>query len=384
LSARASGGELTDVNRQVPHCIGFDTDRPLFNRRGRSDPSFIPCVREDTNGANDDPTKPRYTLCAGAADGVKPGEQFAIYQRMAFEGQKCPSPLIRSARASNVQAATSTLELPPLAPGTRSVAGKRDSRLLRVLYARRLDWRNDPVRICCSDADLFRSVFLSNILKTNQNQFVVLRKERDPKMASIVLAVDEDSQDSVYIDWNDPLINKYACKRFPYTFKRNEVDDIRAVIIAWRHWNYHLNRPGQDDFADVRMELTYLEPIRDDELPLVDPGNAVGKGKEVTRGVAGAAGDASISNYRPIGDNLIAHEPAFIGIPDIPSETLSNMGMTLYNDSDIDLYPYLFYFDPKDLTISASGCFHLLVFADYWIIFSALDSPCAGRRPWVS
>jgi len=48
----------------------------------------------------------------------------------------------------------------------------------------------------------------------------------------------------------------------------------------------------------------------------------------------------------PIGKNLIEHEPATIVV-----DEFACLGMTLFNQTDLSLYPYLFYFDPTDLTI---------------------------------
>jgi hypothetical protein len=50
--------------------------------------------------------------------------------------------------------------------------------------------------------------------------------------------------------------------------------------------------------------------------------------------------------FHPVGKNLIEEEPAKI----VVHETVG-LGMTIYNDSAVALYPYLFYFDPTDLTI---------------------------------
>ena len=73
------------------------------------------------------------------------------------------------------------------------------------------------------------------------------------------------------------------------------------------------------------MELQYLEQIDPDD-------------------------DEEPENYRPTGQNLLAREPSEIQVPD--ADVDKPVGMTLYNDSDIPIYPYLFYFDPNELTIS--------------------------------
>ncbi|KAJ2912756.1 hypothetical protein MD484_g7652, partial [Candolleomyces efflorescens] len=61
---------------------------------------------------------------------------------------------------------------------------------------------------------------------------------------------------------------------------------------------------------------------------------------------------SSEPEYQPVGGNLLAREPACIEVFDSDDFDTSLLGMTLYNDGLEDLYPYLFYFDPNDLTIT--------------------------------
>ncbi|KAJ2912759.1 hypothetical protein MD484_g7651, partial [Candolleomyces efflorescens] len=54
--------------------------------------------------------------------------------------------------------------------------------------------------------------------------------------------------------------------------------------------------------------------------------------------------------HQPVGKNLLQEEPARITVSDADQSSL--LGMTLYNDGHENVYPYLFYFDPNDLTIT--------------------------------
>ncbi|RXW12069.1 hypothetical protein EST38_g13785, partial [Candolleomyces aberdarensis] len=109
---------------------------------------------------------------------------------------------------------------------------------------------------------------------------------------------------------------------------RNSPEDIQSIIRAWQHFSYHLHRRGKNEFAQVRMELHYLEPI---DLEDSD-------------------GSYEPENYRPMDENLLSQEPSKVYVPE--ADVDKPLGMTLYNDSDIPIYPYLFYFDPNELTIT--------------------------------
>ncbi|KAJ2934550.1 hypothetical protein H1R20_g2521, partial [Candolleomyces eurysporus] len=65
-------------------------------------------------------------------------------------------------------------------------------------------------------------------------------------------------------------------------------------------------------------------------------------------------GQATRQEYQPAGENLLAQEPAHVSVPDVDDvdADASVLGMTLYNDGPEPVYPYLFYFDPNDLTIT--------------------------------
>jgi hypothetical protein len=101
----------------------------------------------------------------------------------------------------------------------------------------------------------------------------------------------------------------------------NEVDKIRGVAKATAHFYYHLTREAPDDFGkDVWMELKELKE---------DPS------------------EKYLINFAPTGPNLIAEEPATI----VVNEN-ARLGMTVFNQTELKLYPFLLYFDPTDLTIS--------------------------------
>jgi hypothetical protein len=173
-----------------------------------------------------------------------------------------------------------------------------------------------------------------------------MKYTEDPTLAALTLTVEGDQ---VHIDQKDPALVGYIPTPFACKPDRSETRWLQNIIRSWRHFNYHLHRRPRDSpddvFPQVRMELHYLEEVRDNYYSL---------------------------EYQPVGENLLAQEPACVEVSDLDdldsaSESASLLGMTLYNDGPDALYPYLFYFDPNDLTISelplgSSSC--LSVYAD--------------------
>ncbi|KAJ2925322.1 hypothetical protein H1R20_g11779, partial [Candolleomyces eurysporus] len=291
--------------RQTPHCEGSYMDRPLFNRGEiRSDPSFISGKRSQKGGKLD------VSLDAGIAQGITLGELFSIHEDDLFETASRPNQSIGHLRAVTVDSFNTSLGHPP---------GYRKFKIPKDFYARRIDWRNDPPKVYCEDRAWLESVFPRDS-STQQIDIV-----GDPADAALRLVRDGDQ---VHVHRGDPSLNQYIPERFSHSFERITPADIQRIIRAWQHFNYHLHRRGKNEFAHVRMELHYLEPID--------------------------LGDSESSyepeNYRPKGENLLAKEPSEVRVPEADVE--KPIGVTLYNDSDIPIYPYLFYFDPNNLTIT--------------------------------
>ena len=69
---------------------------------------------------------------------------------------------------------------------------------------------------------------------------------------------------------------------------------------------------------------------------------------ELNRLTEGTSPDLGLE-FAPTGNNLIAEEPATIIV-----DEFACLGMTIFNQTQLPLYPSLFYFDPTDLTISTS------------------------------
>ncbi|KAJ2912758.1 hypothetical protein MD484_g7650, partial [Candolleomyces efflorescens] len=152
----------------------------------------------------------------------------------------------------------------------------------------------------------------------------------EPAEAALIFTADGDR---VHIDQNDTALNDYIPTRFVCDVKRNEVQWLHNIIRSWRQFNYILHRHPHNStdgvFSQIRMELQYLAPVDGPD-------------------------DYFFQEYHPVGENLLAQEPAFVPVPDEDNIDGSAhvLGMTIYNDGPRTVYPYLFYFDPNDLTIT--------------------------------
>ena len=294
--------------------MGVNADRPLFNRRGsRSDPSYIPCKVVD---ASEGKQQVIFTLHAGLAEGIVPNEVFDLYKAVPFEGEKNASPPFGMMIATDVGTTSTVMQ---------RLEGKTTPvRVPKVFYAKRIAWSNAPASIYCEDKTLLQS--LSRVTKSSvtvkAGKVLPTDLVDDATKASLIINVEGDD---VYLERNDPLLEEHLPKRFPRPLHRIDPERIQGVISAWRHFNYHLKRGGRDEFPQIRMEMHYLEPEDGDW-------------------------DNEHPEYQPVGQNLLAENPAHIVVSD--DHTKRPLGLTLYNDGDMDVYPYLFYFDPTELTIS--------------------------------
>ncbi|KAF5322967.1 hypothetical protein D9611_009329 [Ephemerocybe angulata] len=272
-------------------------------------PAYIPCERYFDNDK-----KVQVSIDAGMAQGITVGELFAIHENNYLEDGSNINPQIGVLSATSVATGTAFLQHPP---------GHPRFKIPKNFYAKRIDWGNDPPKVYSNDKAWLERVLLARKSATGRRVITVDNEDE----ASLVIEVERDWS-SVHLYRNDPLLNEYLPRKFPFKFRGDVPGDIQTIIGAWQHFNYHLHRRGKNEFPQVRMELHYLEPIdpEDDGMDSFEP-----------------------ENYKVQGGNLLVSEPSEVRVPD--SDADRPLGMTLYNDGDVPIYPYLFYFDPNDLTI---------------------------------
>ncbi|KAF8964817.1 hypothetical protein BDZ97DRAFT_2004443, partial [Flammula alnicola] len=287
--------KLSMPRKQTPHCEGAGVNRRLFNSQDSgADSSFIFTTR-----VREGPI----TLEAGTAQGITVGSRFAVHRTNLIDTSLLPNPCLGYLVATSVNILSSTLELPPHA---------KRYRMPWHFYCKVIEHASQSISIFSRDRQWIETVFPPG--EREQLSVVVVD---DVAKCHLELTV---KGDSVLFDRHEDMVMPYIGSRIHYAVNANDIDAIRKVVRASLHFYHHLTRIAPDDFGDVRMEMRELK-------------------QEVS-----ASFDV---NLKAVGRNLIAQEPATVVANDDRC-----LGMTIFNESEAMLYPYLFYFDPTDLTIT--------------------------------
>lgn len=119
-------------------------------------------------------------------------------------------------------------------------------------------------------------------------------------------------------------------KRLPHT-SEPDFDSLYPIISAASHWFYHLRRRPTNSLLTRSREVTieFMELSETSEL------------------------DAALfPKFGPSSGNLITQDAQFRNMVDIVVDEDTLYGQKIKNSSQHALYPYLFYFDNSDFSIS--------------------------------
>ncbi|PPQ88272.1 hypothetical protein CVT25_005435 [Psilocybe cyanescens] len=288
--------KLKMPERQTPHCEGDGIHWRLFNNQvSGADKSMILTKR--------DKEKQETILQAGSAQGITIGSRFAAHATNLIETPTQPNPCLGYFMVAHVDALSSVLILPPDSPTFR----------LPLLFYSKLDrLANNSIYVYSTDRAWLGSIFPSDLRSKSSVVLVDTRQCCDLELTVL--------DRIVYFDQHNPLVAPHIGSRMRYTAEADDVETIRNVVKASLHFYYILTRSSPCQFNDVSMELHKLSAEMTEEFDKV---------------------------FIPTGQNLMAEEPATVVVDeDAP------LGITIHNNSlNRALYPYLFYFDPADLTI---------------------------------
>ncbi|KAF8809408.1 hypothetical protein BYT27DRAFT_7187712 [Phlegmacium glaucopus] len=281
---------------QTPHCEGQGVYRRLFNNRALgADSSFILAKRETPKRTSS------LLLEAGAAQGITVGSRMAVHASNLLEIAGSPNPCLGYLTVTSVGPITSVLEIPP---------DTKDIQYPKLFYYCLIEYRaSRKIALYCEDRRWLETIFPPE--EHNQSAIIIVD---DMQSCDLQLAV---FSGKVYFDRHNALVAPHIGTRISHTIDVGDESAIRNVVKSSLNFYHHLTRTGSDDFRNVWMELKNLIPIDDFD-----------------------------QDFTPIGENLIADEPATIVVDEFAS-----LGMTIFNQTELFLYPYLFYFDPTDLTI---------------------------------
>lgn len=241
-------------------------------------------------------------LQAGSAHGITRGSRFAAYATNLEGTSLQPNTCLGYFVVSRVDVFSSTLILPPDSPTFR----------LPLLFYSKLDrLANNGICIFSTDRDWLESVFPLHLQSTLS--VVIVDTRQDCNLEFTI------TDGRVYLYQYNDMISNHIDSRMRHIVDANDVETIRSIVKASVHFYHNLTRKSPRQFDDVDMELYKLSATMSEEFDKV---------------------------FKPDGENLIGKEPATIVVDeDAP------LGVTIRNKSNRDLYPYLFYFDPNDLTI---------------------------------
>ncbi|KAH9474850.1 hypothetical protein JR316_0013318 [Psilocybe cubensis] len=207
--------------------------------------------------------------------------------------------------ASHVDTFSSTLILPRDSPTVR----------LPLLFYCKLDrLANKGIRVYSTNKTWLESVFPPSLQSSLCATIVDTRKESDIEFAVA------DGRVRIY-QFNE-MVSNHIGSLMRKDADCDDVTTIRAIVKASLHFYHNLCRKPPCQFEGVHMELYKLSATMTEEFDQV---------------------------FKTDGENILTEEPVTMVVDeDVP------MGVTIYNNSDRDLYPYLFYFDPSELTIGGS------------------------------
>ncbi|PBK76068.1 hypothetical protein ARMSODRAFT_950445 [Armillaria solidipes] len=292
---------------QTPHLEGKHLHRFLFD--SSQDPAEncrILCRREDGQS--------HFTLYAGSLHGITKGSTFGIYLTdLASDSHSLSTAVVD-------EVGTFVSYLTPSDPALFATVKNR-----RVWYARLIEVSEACLLIHC-----YPPALMTRILTEDQEpKFTVpVCTTEDPDQADLCIVLERRT---VYFErgHRNSLFNPCVgfSPRLSYFSGIDDVSGIRRVIDHFAHFTSHLTMTSpfpMSDFASVEMKR------------LVHVG----------------------SNLCPDGENLLSavEDGKYIQLnvdTSLPPNQCPSYGFTIQNESDVNLYAYLFYFDVSTLQIDA-------------------------------
>lgn len=247
---------------------------------------------------------------AGAAHGINTGAEFAVYEDCESPPKKSP---LGTLIVKEIDAFTTALVHHPgnipafvltgVGYALQTKAGEEEDLRLHVA----LDDKLTPV---------FEAL-AQEMLRTGSDRRRILLVEKDKAELDISI----EGGRAVFNILN-PQVTQYGLKQLPYSIEPT-YDDVYPVIRASAHYHWHLRRNNKSKVLQnhIQFEFRQVEELEEYD----DDFNAI---------------------IKPVGDNLNVE-----GVVDMVVHPDNMYGIKLINDSDLDLYPSLFFFDHSDLSI---------------------------------
>lgn len=304
------------LRKQRPHCEGANQNRLLFTT------TLFP--HSDTFPLNYDSLKGRLYVEAGTLYGVRVGAEFIC--RRPGESPMHP----------NGHVLLAVTEAKPL----ESRLDPKDSSIavasLRGLEATIVAW--DPEDAC------FKVHGLDSLPENSGKFFFVTRETSSDADISCVRHSTDSRPQGYDVTRNDPLIAHFGPKILSIDFKPDA-----GFLSHVAKFNFHLYR--YQESPEVARELPFtmqlhrlkqVSSVQTKVVLLLDEkhedllGDALARKHTLSR---------NMETLRKLGTNEIQEA--------IIKDLEPNYGLTLINNSEYNLFAYVFYFDPKDYSIMA-------------------------------
>ena len=280
---------------QTPRCEGYGISWRLFNNQvSGADWSFIVTRRDNNNTV---------VLEAGTAQGITVGSLLSVHTTNLAESRSEGQLEVKS-----VQVFSSILQALPAQPLLN---------LPDLFYSKLIHATGSAIKLYCRKRRWLESIFPSE-----------LRDKLGIILVTDILSCDLElivAHRRVSFSRHHKLVTPHLEKRIHHAIDIEDVDTIRNVVYSSRTFYYHLTRPGTGESTQAKVELN--------ELGL----SVSGKATALEEPILVPTGRNLLNNYRA---TIVVNEEAMYG-------------MTIVNQSNQPLYPFVFYFDPTHLTIGA-------------------------------
>ena len=237
---------------------------------------------------------------AGAAHGITDGAQFGVYKDRQWKGTQLGIIIARQ-----TDPFTTTLDI---IDGSRFLPDEGYALQTRVGIEEGLRLHidtNAPPSL------------VETLQRTASQEFLIVEKEK----AELCFTFE---QEGVVVDILDSFIAAFGLTRMPFYIEPN-ADAISNVIHAAAHFYFHLRRKSKTQALHGKIDIIFTELVESKE----------------------EYDDCLQPVIQPIGPNL-NHE----NLIDLQIQNSKMYGIKITNNSDIPLYPSLFFFDNSDLSIS--------------------------------
>jgi len=281
--------------RQMPHGEGRHLYRQLYNLDPSivGDPSLVPTRRSELGDCL------LITLFAGSIHGIAKGDKLSVYTNNLADASR--NPCLGELVVDSLDEFRSTLAI--------HSAMDFANTLPSLFYCKLVDSSmKQGTALYSPDRSWLESVFPRHI----QFQLSLNIRDDDKNYDLRLDVVDEQ----VHFRQRTNLV---ITDMPDWTADKNDIDKIHKVVKRHIHFYSHLELTSPHNIQEISIELNELTQTGEKDFVPSNP------------------------------SRILSEDPIYIS-----ASNTKLYGLTLRNNGDLKLYPYIFFFDPMTLTISES------------------------------